>query len=267
MAGLAAPAAAGRHPAEAGPHPAEAGRAGHLGSQPAKTPMTDASPHPRRLLVLNPNRNTAMTEGLLAALAPRLGPGWLAIGHTCADGPPVIATPETFDAGIAATLRGWQQHQRSAAALPDAVLLGCFGDPGLEALRARCPVPVIGLAEAAMQAAAAHHGRYGILTAGPAWVAMLTQRARDFGCGAELVAVLALPVNGASYLAAPARWAGQLQHDAGQLQRRGARALILGGAAFAGTTLDPGVSLALVDPLAAAVDTLRAGLGGVLLSG
>lgn len=226
------------------------------------SPTDRPTGRPRRLLVLNPNRSTAMTDGLLAALAPRLGAGWQAIGHTCADGPPVIATPETFDAGIGAALRGWREHRRSTAVLPDAVLLGCFGDPGLEALRARCPVPVIGLADAAMQASAAQYGSYGILTAGPAWVAMLKQRARDFGCGTELVEVLALPVDGKTYLAAPERWAGQLQHDAGRLHRRGAQALILGGAAFAGTSLSLDVPLVQVDPLAAAVGALRAAMGG-----
>ena len=48
------------------------------------------------------------------------------------------------------------------------MLIGCFGDPGLFALKDGAGVPVSGLAEAAFSAAA-WHGRYAIVTGGERW--------------------------------------------------------------------------------------------------
>jgi allantoin racemase len=48
--------------------------------------------------------------------------------------------------------------ERIGAANPEgfgAVAIACFGDPGLEAARELCPVPVLGMAEASLEAALA----------------------------------------------------------------------------------------------------------------
>lgn len=47
---------------------------------------------------------------------------------------------------------------------PDAYVIACFGDPGLEAARALVDAPVLGIAQAAMHAAALAAGTFSVVT-------------------------------------------------------------------------------------------------------
>ena len=54
---------------------------------------------------------------------------------------------------------------------PDAVLIGCFGDPGLLGLRQLSDAPVLGLAKASLQTAhqeVGANGRHAVITGGQA---------------------------------------------------------------------------------------------------
>ena len=71
------------------------------------TQTAPALPPRPRLLVLNPNRTAAMTDAVLHELR-RLTAGQVELrGFTCDDGPPVIATRESFAAGAQAAARAW----------------------------------------------------------------------------------------------------------------------------------------------------------------
>ena len=65
----------------------------------------------------------------------------------------------------------------------DAVVLACFGDPGLAALKEISPVPVVGMADASVLQACALGGRFSIVTGGERWQSML----EDFVAGMGLV--------------------------------------------------------------------------------
>lgn len=206
----------------------------------------------RRLHVLNPNSSAAMTEAVVSQVRCHLPPGFSVVGHTAADGPPVIDSRIRFD--------------RAAQAMPgmarvgdahDALLLACFGDPGLEALRAAAaPRMVAGLAEAAVAQAVAARQRFAILTAGPGWVAMLGERIADFGAAAWLSGVYALPVNGRQLSADPEACRNALGAAARAAEGDGAQVLMLGGAAFAGLAGLVESKLPLIDPIAAATAQL-----------
>ena len=209
------------------------------------------------VLVLNPNSTTWMTERVADALQGHLGAGFAVQAFTVDEGPPVVDSAETFE--TAARLVG-PACERALARHPatGAILLACFGDPGLEALRSACGQRrVVGLAYCAMADAAARHGRFAILTCGPDWVGLLERRAADLGHADALVGVWALPVNGRELALQPQRWQPALQAAADDAQRRGAQAIILGGAAFAGLELDIASALPRVDPLQAAANALR----------
>jgi Asp/Glu/hydantoin racemase len=213
---------------------------------------------PREVLVLNPNRSAWMTERVALALQGHLGDGFAVQAWTVDDGPPVIDGPATFDDGARRVVPACERalHRQPEVA---AVLLACFGDPGLEALRTAChPRPVVGMADCAMAEAATRHGRFAILTCGPGWVPLLQRRAAELGHGGALVGVWALPVNGRELALHPQRWQPALQAAAEEARRHGAQALILGGAAFAGLALDLASALPQIDPLRAAARALRA---------
>jgi len=209
------------------------------------------------LLVLNPNSTAWMTERVTAALQRHLGEGVALHPCTVDEGPPVIDGPASFEQG--ARLVG-PACERALVRHPGlrAVLLACFGDPGLEGLRVVCADrPVVGLADCAMADTAARHGRFAILTCGPDWVGLLERRAAELGHAAALVGVWALPVNGRELALDPQRWQAALQAAAVDAQRQGAQALILGGAAFAGLELGIVSALPQVDPLQTAARALQ----------
>jgi allantoin racemase len=208
------------------------------------------------VLVLNPNSTVWMTDRVAAALQFHLGASFELQACTLDKAPPVIDGPTSFDQASRLVVPACEQALRRNSEV-NSVLLACFGDPGLEALRAACqPRQVFGLADCAMADASARHGRYGILTCGPEWVGLLQRRATDLGHAEALVGVWALPVNGRELALDPQRWQGALQDAADQARRQGAQALILGGAAFAGLNLDLASPLPQIDPMEAAANAL-----------
>ncbi len=205
-----------------------------------------------KITVINPNTTQAMTDAVLTDLASRLPAGTTLVGLTSRTGSAVIDSRETFAMGATS----------AAAMLPmvpadsDAILLACFGDPGLAGLRRASAVPIVGLAQAAMDLARARGQRFAIITAGANWVDMLRECAVAHGTADLLVDVYALDGNGGQLLKAPEAFRAELNRLSTQAADDGARMLILGGAAFAGLhfTLDP--RLTLVNAMDAAVGEL-----------
>ena len=206
----------------------------------------------RTITVVNPNITVAMTEAVVAHVRARMPAGFTVRGITATQGAAVIDSRASFAAAAAALPALVAAHQPTGG-----VLLACFGDPALEALRrALAPQPVVGLAEAAVSAARAAGRRFAIITAGPAWVGMLTERVADFGAANALTGVYALPVNGRELAAEPERFRGLLRDAAREAEQAGAQALILGGAAFAGLAGLVETSLPVIDAIDAATAAL-----------
>ena len=76
----------------------------------------------------------------------------------------------------------------------DAIIIGCFGDPGLHAARELASVPVIGPAQASIHLAAQLGDRFGIVTVVQEVVPTLRRLVRAYGLEASLAAVLAVDV-------------------------------------------------------------------------
>ncbi len=175
---------------------------------------------------------------------------------TAANGPAVIDSPASFEAGAQGVVAACRQVLQKQPRI-GAVRLACFGDPGLEELRLAFPsLRVLGLADTAMARAKHQYGRFAVLTCVPAWVAMLTKRAAALGYAQHLVGVWALPINGSEMALEPERWRAALQCVADEARRQGAQVLILGGAAFAGLPALFHSDLPQVDALQAVSDHL-----------
>ncbi|MFN8934935.1 MAG: aspartate/glutamate racemase family protein [Pseudomonadota bacterium] len=186
------------------------------------------------LLVLNPNTSAPVTAALVRraeALAPA---GGVVLSATARFGARYIA--DEVGAAVAghAALDAYAAHV-ARHGVPHAVLLACFGDPGLFALRALAPVPVLGLAEAAFDAAAAQ-GPFIVLTGGRAWGPML-ERLRPALPGADVcLGIHTLEPGGGELAAAPDAAVAALAAAAAEAQQRwpAARTVLLGGAGLAG---------------------------------
>jgi Asp/Glu/hydantoin racemase len=206
-----------------------------------------------RLLVVNPNTSIGVSALLATHVQAACGERAAVDVVTARLGAPYIACEASYAVAAHAALDAWALAVRPPAEPPGAVLLGCFGDPGLLALRQCATVPVVGLAEAAF-VEAARHGRFAIVTGGVAWEPMLRRLAHALGHGDALAAIEIVAPTGAELAADPAMAERVLAEACARAARvDGVRAVIVGGAGLAGMAarLQAGSALPLIDSVAA----------------
>ena len=192
----------------------------------------------RSLLVINPNTSSAVTALLRAASCrPRSARRSRCAALTARFGAPYIVGEAELRGRRARRARRLGRGTARARLAADAVLIGCFGDPGLFALREGAGVPVSGLAEAAFAAAAATAALPSSPAAsagGRCWSGW-PRRSATPGTGRH-------PHGGAHRRAAggrPGRRARLLADACREAASRfGAEAVILGGAGLAGMAAD-----------------------------
>jgi allantoin racemase len=138
----------------------------------------------RRIALINPNTSAATTARMVEISGSAAEPGIEIVGITAPFGAPLITNPDALSVAGDAVL-----------SIPDAALEGmsgvivaAFGDPGADALGRRLSVPVIGIAEASMRAAA-DVGRFSVVTTTPLLADKIRQRAAHLGLGDRLASV------------------------------------------------------------------------------
>ena len=100
-----------------------------------------------KLLVVNPNTTVAVTELLARRIGAAVGAAVEVEAITARFGAAYIASEASYVVAAHAALEACIEHC-NAHGRPDAIIVGCFGDPGVFALREALALPVIGLAEA-----------------------------------------------------------------------------------------------------------------------
>jgi allantoin racemase len=216
-----------------------------------------------RVLILNPNTSSAVTTMLVEHVSSMLGAMkgnvWQVRGATASFGAEYIASETAYAVAAHATLDTFAQTLHSE---DEVVLIGCFGDPGLEALREISPLPVVGLAEAAMKEAA-EFGRFAIVTGGPRWAPILRRRAQAAGLSGQLARTYILEASGAELAADREAAIGLLALACEEaMETSKPDAIILGGAALAGIgdLLADHLGLPVIDSVSAAARALHAAL-------
>jgi allantoin racemase len=221
--------------------------------QPTTAPL-------KNLLIINPNTTVSVTLHLQALAMQALGQHARTEAVTVPFGAPYISTEVDCAIASHATLQAWQDWQNGSGVQADGVLIGCFGDPGLFALREMTRVPVTGLAQASFIEAQTH-GHYAIVTGGKAWEPMLTRLARALPAGQNLVDIETVELDGGRLRANPAL-GEQMLTEACQrvLARSKVQAIIIGGAGLAGFAhrIQPQVSALLIDSVDAGLRHLDA---------
>jgi allantoin racemase len=203
------------------------------------------------LLVINPNTGHVTTDRLAAHLPLALPANTTLTCVTARFGAPYIACEASYAVAGHAVLDAW------AAALDtgvkfDRVLIGCFGDPGLHALRESSGCPVTGLAEASFMEAAAR-GKFAIVTGGARWAPMLERLALTLGFPASLQHIETVHESGAELLADPLRAVEILSEACARAARENVQSIILGGAGLAGfaAKVQPDIALPIIDSVLA----------------
>lgn len=217
----------------------------------------------RQLLVINPNTSVRFSALLQQHVQAAAGPQVALRTVTARFGAPYIACEASYAVAAHAALDAWAHDLAQPQARPDAVLIGCFGDPGLMALRESSAVPVTGLAEASF-IEAARHGRFAIVTGGERWAPILQRLAQQLGHADALAGIHTVAPNGAQLAADPQAACTLLAQACRDVVRQtGVQAVILGGAGLAGmaAAVQPQVAVPVIDSVVAgALWALRAPL-------
>ena len=111
--------------------------------------------------MLNPNTTAAMTDTMLACARPLVDPGTELVGITNSTGAASIESHLDEALAVPGLLRDVAAAQAAGA---DGFVIGCFGDPGLDACRELASGPVVGIAEAAMHVATMLGRSFSIVT-------------------------------------------------------------------------------------------------------
>lgn len=205
-----------------------------------------------RLLLINPNTTTALTDRVVAVARGVVSPGTELLGVTGRFGAAYIATRSAYAIAAHAALDAWAEHGAGGF---DAVLLACFGDPGLDGLRELSDVPVVGMADASIQLAAGSAKRFGIVTGGERWGPMLQEFVASRGLADRLASVQTVAPTGGDIARDPEGSLALLAAACRKAGEEGADTVILGGAGLAGLAgpLRDQVSVPLIDSTEASI--------------
>ena len=118
-----------------------------------------------RLLLVNPNTTASMTAAIFASAAAVARAGTVVEAVNPTEGPPSIESDDDERRCIPGLLAELTTASaRPQENRPDAYVVACFGDPGLEEARDILDGPVLGIAQAAMHAAALAAGTFSVVT-------------------------------------------------------------------------------------------------------
>ena len=201
-----------------------------------------------KIALINPNTTASMTATCVSVAEAVGAGGTEIIGLTSQDGPASIEGPYDEAFALPGLIRAALLAEQEGA---EAVVVACFDDPGLESLRAALSVPIVGIVEASMNAAASIADQMAVVTTTDRSLARIRELAHRHGVAerctvyASKVPVLALETDGYSPVRATAE----------QAVNEGAEAIILGCAGMADwvAALRQDLGVPVVDGVAAAV--------------
>ncbi len=206
-----------------------------------------------RLALINPNTNAATTAAM-TAIAEEAAAGSATItGISAPFGAPLITNAAALEIAADAVM----------ALTPDlragrfgGVIVAAFGDPAVLALRDAVDIPVTGIAEAGMAAAAMGGRVFSVVTTTPDLVDAITNAAQRYGHGAEFRGVRLTPGDPASLMAEPERLLDAMALACqGAIDDLGAEAIVIGGGPLARVAriLKDRFAIPIIEPVPEAV--------------
>ena len=141
----------------------------------------------------------------------------------------------------------------------DGVLLACFGDPGLYALKEALGIPVVGIAEASLSFSLLLGARFAIVTALQKAVPMMRNMVNQYALGARMAGIYPLNMPVLDLDARREEACERLQEVVGLAVRDGAEVILLGCAGMTGFSEHVGRThgVSIVDPIVAGIYALK----------
>jgi Asp/Glu/hydantoin racemase len=205
----------------------------------------------RRIVVINPNSNEAVTRGLDDALRPlAFADGPEIVCMTLAEGPYGIETQADVES-VAMPLRRVIESDNGA----DAFIIACYSDPGLHVCREGTDRPVFGIAESGVLTALARAETFGVIAIKQRSIRRHVRYLRQMGLTERLAGERPLEMS----VAETASGEGTLERliAVGRALRDedGAEAIVMGCAGMARhrRALEQALGIPVIDPTQAAV--------------
>lgn len=208
-----------------------------------------------RILLLNPNMTTSMTDQMVKIAQGVAGAGVEIVPLTATSGFPYISSRAEAQIAGALVLEMIAAHSAGI----DAVIIAAFGDPGLVGARELFDLPVVGVAEAAVMTAALLGDRFSVVTFSPHMARWYSDCVTATGLQSRFTGVRCPAVAPKELSSVQTEMRDDLIALTEQAtDQDGADVVIIGGAPLAGVApeIAPQASGILVDPIAAA--TLQA---------
>ncbi|KAA5827051.1 aspartate/glutamate racemase family protein [Saccharopolyspora hirsuta] len=190
-------------------------------------PHTDAP----TVVVVNPNTNRETTAMMVDLAQRHLAPAGLAVeGITVARGPSMIVEPGALAEAAGHVVDAVRRHLAGPTGdRVGAVIVGAIGDPGRAELAAALDVPVVGIGQASILAAAARGRRFGMATSTPLLVDSLTGLVRAHGSAETFTGVRLTSTDPLELAARPEQQYAELAEAARACVADGAEAVIVAG--------------------------------------
>lgn len=203
-----------------------------------------------RILVVNPNSNTEVTDAIRRAVAPMARPDVELTFATLAEGPVGIETQAHADS-IPGPLCA---HVAEAGAF-DAYVIACFSDPGLHSLREATGKPVFGIAECGILTALARAGQFGVIAIRARGIPRHLRGMRQMTVTGRLAGERAIEMSVADSAKGEKTFARLVEVGAELRDLDGADAIVLGCAGMARhrRPLEDALGIPVIEPTQAAV--------------
>lgn len=210
------------------------------------------------IIVINPNSNKAVTAGLDEALEGFRFPGGPAIECLTLDEGPFGIESQLHADQVVLPLVRLAERRGDASAL----VIACYSDPGIDALRSLARAPVFGIQESGVLTALARGDRIGIIAVAEPSIARHLRYMRRMGVLERLAGDRSLNMS-VDETARGERTFERLVEVGGALLADGATAIVLGCAGMARhrAPLEAELGVPVIEPTQAAV---AMALGSVL---
>lgn len=205
----------------------------------------------RRILVVNPNSNEVVTQGLADALAPvRFADGPQIACMTLKEGPYGIETQEHVES-VTLPLRKLVAGSNDV----DAFVIACYSDPGLFVCREATTRPVFGINEAGVLTALARAERFGVLAIGQRSIRRHVRYMRQMGLMDRFAGERPLNMSVAETASGEKTLDRMIEVGRELVDEDGADAVVMGCAGMARhrRPLEDALGVPVIDPTQAAV--------------
>ncbi|MFC6160879.1 aspartate/glutamate racemase family protein [Kribbella jiaozuonensis] len=196
---------------------------------------------PGTVLVINPNTNKQTTAMMTDLIRPALSAAGLTVeGITVAHGPRMLADPAALAAAGPHVLHAVRHRLTTAAGVGAggevvAVIVAAIGDPGRELLDGVLDVPVVGIGQASILAAARGGQRFGMATSTPLLADSLVDLVAQYGHSDTFIGVRLTTSDPLVLAADPERQFLELADAVRACVADGAESVIIAGGPLAAT--------------------------------